>query len=156
MTEDGAPKLLDFGIANLLATDPGEAVTAAEAIARLMTPDYASPEELRGGAITAATDAPAFQISNWLVGHYQWGNYGGELWGGIMGGIMDPGTLYVMSEGLRRNPGHILLCLEGELQTELRDGRKFTLTPGMSYQVADNAESRRSYTESGAKLFVVD
>jgi quercetin dioxygenase-like cupin family protein len=52
--------------------------------------------------------------------------------------------------------GHILLCLEGELQTELQDGRKFTLTPGMSYQVADNAESHRSYTESGAKLFVVD
>jgi len=52
--------------------------------------------------------------------------------------------------------GHILLCLEGELQTELRDGRKFTLSPGMSYQVADNAEWRRSYTGSGAKLFVVD
>lgn len=52
--------------------------------------------------------------------------------------------------------GHILLCLEGELQTELRDGRKFTLTPGMSYQVADNAEPHRSYTELGAKLFIVD
>jgi serine/threonine protein kinase len=61
--------LLDFGIANLLATDPGEAVTAAEATARLMTPDYANPERLRGGAITTATDAPALQISNWLVGH---------------------------------------------------------------------------------------
>jgi len=32
--------------------------------------------------------------------------------------------------------GHILLCMEGELQTELKDGRKFTLTPGMSYQVS--------------------
>jgi quercetin dioxygenase-like cupin family protein len=52
--------------------------------------------------------------------------------------------------------GHILLCLEGELQTELRDGRKFTLTPGMSYQVADDAEPHRSYTELGAKLFIVD
>jgi hypothetical protein len=52
--------------------------------------------------------------------------------------------------------GHILLCLDGELHTELEDGRQFVLTPGMSYQVADNAEPHRSRTESGAKLFIVD
>ncbi|AQT09359.1 MULTISPECIES: DHCW motif cupin fold protein [Pseudomonas] len=52
--------------------------------------------------------------------------------------------------------GHILLCLEGELHTELEDGRRFVLTPGMSYQVADNAEPHRSFTAVGAKLFVVD
>ena len=52
--------------------------------------------------------------------------------------------------------GHILLCLEGELHTELQDGRKFVLKPGMSYQVADNAEPHRSFTPSGVKLFVVD
>ena len=52
--------------------------------------------------------------------------------------------------------GHILLCLEGELHTELRDGRQFVLQPGMSYQVADGAEPHRSSTASGAKLFVVD
>jgi quercetin dioxygenase-like cupin family protein len=52
--------------------------------------------------------------------------------------------------------GHILLCLEGELHTELQDGRTFVLKPGMSYQVADNAEAHRSFTESGAKLFIVD
>lgn len=52
--------------------------------------------------------------------------------------------------------GHILLCLEGELHTELKDGRKFVLKPGMSYQVADDAEPHRSYTEHGAKLFIVD
>ena len=52
--------------------------------------------------------------------------------------------------------GHVLLCLEGELHTELQDGRVFTLTPGMSYQVADNAEPHRSYTEQGARLFIVD
>jgi hypothetical protein len=54
------------------------------------------------------------------------------------------------------NKGHILLCLEGELHTELRDGRKIVLTPGTSYQVADNTEPHRSYTPSGAKLFIVD
>jgi len=52
--------------------------------------------------------------------------------------------------------GHVLLCIEGELHTELEDGRKFTLRPGMSYQVADNAEPHRSYTRVGAKLFIVD
>ena len=52
--------------------------------------------------------------------------------------------------------GHILICIEGELNTELKDGRKFTLKPGMSYQVSDNAEPHRSSTESGAKLFIVD
>jgi quercetin dioxygenase-like cupin family protein len=52
--------------------------------------------------------------------------------------------------------GHVLLCLEGELQTELADGRRFTLTPGMSYQVADNAEPHRSMAPKGAKLFIVD
>lgn len=52
--------------------------------------------------------------------------------------------------------GHILLCLEGELHTELEDGRTFVLRPGMSYQVADNAEPHRSSTEVGAKLFIVD
>jgi len=52
--------------------------------------------------------------------------------------------------------GHILLCLEGELESELADGRKFMLTPGISYQVADNAEAHRSYTRTGARLFIVD
>jgi quercetin dioxygenase-like cupin family protein len=52
--------------------------------------------------------------------------------------------------------GHILFCLDGELHTELEDGRVFTLKPGMSYQVADNAEPHRSSTATGAKLFIVD
>ena len=52
--------------------------------------------------------------------------------------------------------GHILLCLEGELRTELADGRQFVLTPGVSYQVADDAEPHRSSTSTGAKLFIVD
>lgn len=52
--------------------------------------------------------------------------------------------------------GHILLCIEGELETELEDGRRFTLKPGMSYQVADAAEAHKSRTTSGAKLFIVD
>lgn len=52
--------------------------------------------------------------------------------------------------------GHILLCLAGALETELRDGRRFELRPGMSYQVADGAEPHRSSTAMGATLFIVD
>jgi hypothetical protein len=52
--------------------------------------------------------------------------------------------------------GHILLCLAGELETELEDGRRFLLRPGMSYQVADGAEAHRSSTTGGATLFIVD
>jgi len=52
--------------------------------------------------------------------------------------------------------GHILLCIEGELDTELADGRHFRLTPGVSYQVADDAEPHRSSTTSGARIFIVD
>ncbi len=52
--------------------------------------------------------------------------------------------------------GHILLCLEGELETTLADGRTFVLKPGTSYQVADGAEPHRSRTAVGARLFIVD
>ena len=52
--------------------------------------------------------------------------------------------------------GHILFCLDGELDTELADGRTFKLTPGMSYQVADGADAHRSRTAKGARLFIVD
>ena len=64
------------------------------------------------------------------------------------------------SPGYRANhwcrKGHILLCVEGRLHTQLEDGRTFTLTPGMSYQVADNAGPHRSSTDVGARLFIVD
>ncbi|MBC7415364.1 MAG: DHCW motif cupin fold protein [Herminiimonas sp.] len=52
--------------------------------------------------------------------------------------------------------GHILFCVDGELHTELADGRTFVLTSGMSYQVADQAEPHRSSTATGATLFIVD
>ncbi|PJG58682.1 DHCW motif cupin fold protein [Aeromonas cavernicola] len=52
--------------------------------------------------------------------------------------------------------GHILLCLAGELTTELADGRVYHLTAGMSYQVADHAEPHRSCSKQGATLFIVD
>src|SRR5215475_11604442 len=52
--------------------------------------------------------------------------------------------------------GHIVLCLEGELHTELQDGRTVVLKPGMSYHVSDGTQAHRSSTTKGAKLFIVD
>ena len=52
--------------------------------------------------------------------------------------------------------GHIILCLEGEMDTELDDGRIMKLTAGMTYFVGDNCEAHRSSTKTGCKLFIVD
>lgn len=52
--------------------------------------------------------------------------------------------------------GHVILCLEGELETELADGRHFALKPGESYQASDGEPGHRSSTRSGVRLFIVD
>lgn len=53
--------------------------------------------------------------------------------------------------------GHILFVVEGELHTELKDGRRFKIGPGSSYQVSDFGDAaHRTSTETGAKLFIVD
>lgn len=55
VTEDGTPRLLDFGIAKLLPAD-GAQTFAGQTVALAMTPDYASPEQVRGEAAGTATD----------------------------------------------------------------------------------------------------
>jgi hypothetical protein len=53
--------------------------------------------------------------------------------------------------------GHVIYVLEGELKTELKDGRSFTFGPGHGYTVSDFGDSpHRSSTTTGAKLFIVD
>jgi hypothetical protein len=53
--------------------------------------------------------------------------------------------------------GHVLFVIEGEVDTELKDGRSFKLTAGMSYQVSDFGDpAHRSSTATGARLFIVD
>ena len=57
VTADGTPKLLDFGIAKLVDPESSRRdMTLTIAGARLMTPDYASPEQVRGDPVTTATD----------------------------------------------------------------------------------------------------
>jgi quercetin dioxygenase-like cupin family protein len=52
--------------------------------------------------------------------------------------------------------GHVLHCMEGEMLTELDNGKVEKLTAGMTYFVGDNCEAHRSSTETGCKLFIVD
>lgn len=52
--------------------------------------------------------------------------------------------------------GHIIYCVEGEMDTELKDGRVYRLQKGMSYLVGDKNEAHSSTSPEGCKLFIVD
>src|SRR3954468_17511112 len=52
--------------------------------------------------------------------------------------------------------GHIVHCLEGEFITELQEGKKFSLSPGMTYIVSDELSSHRSISKDGVKLLIID
>jgi quercetin dioxygenase-like cupin family protein len=88
------------------------------------------------------------------------GEHGAAAWrtfeaGNIRARIVEYSPGYLADHWCRR--GHVLYVLEGELETQLEDGRRFTLTPGMSYQVQDDdAAPHKSFTRTGAKLFIVD
>lgn len=60
VTADGAPRLLDFGIAKLIGDASADEQT--QTVARRMTPAYAAPEQTSGGAITTATDVYALGV----------------------------------------------------------------------------------------------
>lgn len=102
-----------------------------------------------------------FCVTNWkdITPTQHAGDSGFALWhtqqfGAIRVRMVEYSAGYVADHWCKK--GHVLLCLAGELHTELEDGRVFVLTPGMSYQVADNAEAHRSSTTGGATLFIVD
>jgi eukaryotic-like serine/threonine-protein kinase len=61
VTQEGMPKLLDFGIAKLLSLDPDEQALT-RTTDRMMTPEYASPEQVRGDPITTSTDVYALGV----------------------------------------------------------------------------------------------
>jgi hypothetical protein len=52
--------------------------------------------------------------------------------------------------------GHVVHVIDGELVTELRDGRRVVLAAGQSYVVGEADGAHRSSTRSGARLLIVD
>jgi len=102
-----------------------------------------------------------FQTTDWLsvqpTTHK--GDVGEAIWrtkefGDIRVRLVDYSPGYVADHWCSK--GHIIFCVDGELVTDLKDGRSFTLKPGMSYQVADDDGQHRSHTDKGARLFIVD
>ena len=83
-------------------------------------------------------------VARWRTQHF----------GGIRVRMVEYSPGYVSDHWCSK--GHILLCIDGQLHTELEDGRTYVLRPGVSYQVADGAEPHRSRTAKGARLFIVD
>jgi tetratricopeptide (TPR) repeat protein len=68
VTEDGIPKLLDFGIAKIL--DPGQEEAERDrtlTVMQVMTPDFASPEQVRGEAITTSSDVYSLGVILYLL-----------------------------------------------------------------------------------------
>jgi len=56
VTPDGSPRLLDFGIAKVAGGEDGAQRTVTAPMQRMLTPDYASPEQIRGEPVTVASD----------------------------------------------------------------------------------------------------
>jgi hypothetical protein len=102
-----------------------------------------------------------FQVTEWenLIPTIHPGETGVALWrtidyGNLRVRLVDYSENYLADHWCEK--GHIVFCVDGEVQTELNDGRKFVLKKGMSYQVSDTLSSHRSVTKKGARLFIVD
>ena len=103
----------------------------------------------------------AFGITDWnsVEAERHEGATGFALWrvqhvGNVRVRMVEYSANYLADHWCKK--GHIILCVKGEMITELEDGREFILTAGLSYQVGDGAEAHRTRSEKGVTLFIVD
>lgn len=106
-------------------------------------------------------DIIPFQVTDWehipVTEHA--GETGHALWrtlqlGGLRIRMVEYSANYKADHWCQK--GHVIYCIEGEMLTELSDGKEWKLTKGMSYQVSDNVGSHRTSSVEGVRLFIVD
>lgn len=102
-----------------------------------------------------------FTLTNWenIPAEEHKGDSGVAIWRtlqfeGLRIRLVEYSKNYVADHWCQK--GHIIYCVEGEMDTELGDGSVVKLTKGMSYQVSDELSSHRSTSTNGVKLFIVD
>ena len=102
-----------------------------------------------------------FQLTHWenIPAEVHKGETGEATWrtqtfGGLRIRMMEYSANYKADHWCQK--GHIIYCIDGEMDTELSDGSIHTLRKGMTYQVSDNLSSHRTFSKNGVKLFVVD
>jgi hypothetical protein len=102
-----------------------------------------------------------FQLTNWeaIPATEHKGETGIALWKTLQLGdlrirMVEYSANYKADHWCRK--GHIVFCVEGEMTTEMADGSKHVLKKNMSYTVSDELSSHRTFTQHGAKIFIVD
>lgn len=145
------PKLLDFGIAKIL--DPNlihESVNPTASMLRMMTPDYASPEQVRGDDVTVSSDIYSLGVLLYelLTGHRPY-NFGGRALHEISRVICD--VMPELPSSVIKNPKNLLpkyaatklsfldarATGEGELEMLLREGLDDIIMKAVAKQPSD-------------------
>lgn len=102
-----------------------------------------------------------FQTFNWstIEKTEHKGERGTSFWqtiqiGGLRVRIVEYSVDYLADHWCKK--GHIIYCLEGAFDSELRDGETVSLSKGMSYIVSDDQSVHRSISAKGTKLLIID
>ncbi len=136
VTEDGEPKLLDFGIAKILDLSDESKLTST----RILTPDYASPEQVVGGPVTTATDiyslgAVLYRLLTGASPHQFGGDSAGAIAMAISGGRITPPSK--LAPGLK---GDLEVVLMKALRTEPQE--RYVSVDALAFDLRACLESR--------------